>query len=300
MRRIVLACLLLVAPWLTPVVWAGSAADDLAQKFAVESTTPDPSKRSAAPAPAKRQAQAQADKPKQKPAPAIDKAAEEQEMLAAARAEADARKAPPPAATTAAPGVKTPQPAPNAPAAAKSAAAEPPPAPAPVAKPAANGKATVLVVLSQQTGEGYTPKTFDPVICFGSSCYVSMGPGSPARAINRDEALSTKYAISTGAGACAGQLGCVFRGVDLTPGTPLQIVDLGISAHTAHEPLSVSADTTCALRDSDLTCKKPIASTDYRVWIVPEALADQAGADKLTAALDEELPEENVTMETDK
>lgn len=158
----------------------------------------------------------------------------------------------------------------------------------------------MLVVLSQTGTHGTTFKTFDPIICFTSKCFISTGVTTDARAAPRDDALSTKNAVTAGAGACAGQMGCVFRGVTFDQGAPLQIIDLGLVNHKLHDPLEAKADTTCTLDESDLVCRKPLTAPDYRVWIVPEAIATQAGPEKLSAALDDELPEENVTLETDK
>lgn len=223
-------------------------------------------------------------------------------MLAAARAEADARRAQEtiraaPTTLAAAPEIKA------APAATPAEAPAQPPAATPAQKSSASGgsdKATVLVVLSQNGAHGTSFKTFDPIICFAGNCFISAGANSEARTTSRDDALSTKNAVTTGAGACAGQMGCVFRGVTFAPGAPLQIIDLGLVNHKLHEPLEAKVDASCAFGDGDLMCKKPLTAPDYRVWIVPEAIAAQAGAEKLSSALDDELPEENVTLETDK
>lgn len=223
---------------------------------------------------------------------------DESEMLAAARAEADARKSQS-AATVAEAAKPLPQPQaqqqvqpPQKAAAPKSAAA--------ATTDAAPVNSTVLVVLTRNSDHEQTPKTFDPIVCFDSNCYVSTGVGSTARPISRSDALSANYSMSTGAGACAGKPNCAFRGVTFPSGAGLQIIDLGLVRQDAHEALSARADPTCIVDEGDLICRKPLAAPDYRVWIVPEDVANKAGADKLTAALAAELPEENVTLETDK
>lgn len=303
MRRVFLSSFsLLMAFQVTSHAWAAeNAAHALAQKFAIDESKPAQPKPAAAPkkAPPPVQAKANADaQPKNVPAPSTQD--DETEMLAAARAEAEAeaRKTPEAARTTPTTLAAAPQATP--PVATKAASPAQPPAASPAQTAAGSVKATVLVVLSQNGTHGTSFKTFDPIICFAGNCFISTGANSDARTTSRDEALSTKNAVTTGAGACAGQMGCVFRGVTFDQGAPLQIIDLGLVNHKLHEPLEAKADGTCALDEGDLTCKKPLTAPDYRVWIVPESLAAQAGPDKLGSALDAELPEENVTLETDK
>lgn len=296
---------------LAPPAYAESnAGHALAQKFAVEEK--------AAPQPAKPQQKKMAEtKPGPRaPAPGQDY---EREMLDAAKAEAAQRQTPDPQKPQTAN-----QPAPAAapaqsPPGAKPAATGVPQAPAAKSVPqvqikvqanvpatiaaqpreASGALASILVVLNQ-TGSGEIPKTFDPILCLGDVCYVSTGNETDARRVSRQDALSAKSSMATGAGACAGTPACAFRGVSLTESASAQIVDLGLVRHEPREMITAKIDPTCTVEDDFLACDKPIAAPDYRVWVVPEAVAAKAGGERIEAALDAELPEENVVLETDK
>lgn len=304
--------------------WADSnAGHALAQKFAVEDKQ--------VPQPAKPQPKRVAEtKPAatRAPAPGQDY---EREMLEAAKAEAAQRQtteqdkskatgaSAPAAAPVAAAQKAADVPSSNsAPAATPAAVAEPParkatppaeievqadvPTASPAAEPkgtAATNRASILVVLNQ-TGSDEIPKTFDPILCLGEVCYVSTGNETEARRVSRKDALSTKSSMATGAGVCAGSPACAFRGIDLPEGTAAQIVDLGLVRPEQREAVKARIDPTCTVEDDFLACDRPVTAPDYRIWIVPEAVAVKAGGERIEAALDAELPEENVTLETDK
>lgn len=279
----------------------------LAQKFAVgekaalQPSTPQPDKI------------AQTKPSPRAPAPGQDY---EREMLETAKAEAAQRRAQEP--RTANPPVPAATPAQSLPSAMPT-ATEAPQAPgqksrpqvqigaqanvpAPAAAPArasSGTRATILVVL-HQPGSGEIPKSFDPILCLGEVCYVSSGSESDARLVSRQDALSAKSTMAAGAGACAGTPACAFRGVNLLEGASAQIVDLGLVRQEQRELIAAKIDPTCTVEDGFLACDKPIASLDYRIWIMPETVAAKAGSEKIEAALDAELPEENVTLETDK
>lgn len=288
--------------------WAeNTAGHALAHKFAVEDK---PAPQLAKPQP-KRVAQT---KPAatRAPAPGQDY---EREMLEAAKAEAAQRQTTEQDKSKAA-GATAPAPMPaaqkaadvpssnSAPVATPAAVAEPPAKKAapPTAEPKgaiATNRATILVVLNQ-TGSGEIPKTFDPILCLGEVCYVSTGSETEARRVARKDALSTKSSMATGAGMCAGLPACAFRGIDLPEGTAAQIVDLGLVRPEQREAIKAKIDLTCTVEDDFLACDRPVTAPDYRIWIVPEAIAAKAGGERIEAALDAELPEENVTLETDK
>lgn len=262
---------------------------------------------------------ANADKPAAQPAPAKPSNNYEKEMLEQARAEAAARQrsGESTAAQTAAP-VKAAQsqPAPSAPAPPSAAKPQGPPpqhmqikieakisaasTPPPSVRDAAAPRATVLVVLTDHAGHTTSAASSDPVVCVGEQCYVSTGADSEARLLARAETLSTKNTITNGAGACKGKAKCVYRGVSLQPGADLQIVDLGIVKHDRRESIETVIDSTCKIEDGHLECSRPLTAPDYRIWVVPESVANAAGVDKLEAALDDELPEENVALDGDK
>jgi colicin import membrane protein len=162
-------------------------------------------------------------------------------------------------------------------------------------------RATVLVVLTHHAEASGSPrKTPDPIICLGEECYISAGPDTDARAVTRAEALSTKNTITNGAGACSGKTRCAFRGVAVKPGAELQIVDLGLVRHDKRDVVEAKLDTTCGLDETDLVCDNPLTAPDFRIWLMPEAIARDAGATRIEAALADDLPEENIVRDGDK
>lgn len=160
------------------------------------------------------------------------------------------------------------------------------------------GKATVLVVLTDHTGKRRAAS--DPIICVGEVCYLSSGLEQPAKPVARTEALSTRNAITSGAAACKARRRCAFRNVTLQPGTKLQIVDLGIVRHDRREAVEANIDRTCTTDQGDLVCDDPRTAPDYRIWLVPEAVAATAGTAAIDAALANDLPEEDIARATDK
>lgn len=279
----------------------------LAQKFAVgEKTALQPAKQ-------KPKKIAETKPSPRAPAPGQDY---ERELLEAAKAEAAQRQAQEP--QTANPPSPAAAPAQSLPSAMPTATQAPQPpgkksmpqvqikvqahVPAPAAAPghASRGTPATILVVLHQTGSGEIPKSFDPILCLGEVCYVSSGSESDARLVSRQDALSAKSTMAAGAGACAGTPACAFRGVNLPEGASAQIVDLGLVRQEQRELIAAKIDPTCTVEDGILTCDKPIASLDYRIWIMPETVAAKAGPEKIEAALDAELPEENVTLETDK
>ncbi len=268
-------------------------------------------------------------KPARPPAPGPDY---EKDMLDAARAEAEARQQ----TQTKQPEPKQPEPtappvampAAAAPASAQAAvqpqtAAAPEPAPTPAAtpqikieakvsspapsapavvpRPEGAPRATILAVLTQHASNGaraITPP--DPIICLDDICYISAGPIADAKLISRAEALSTKNTVTSGAGACKGVNRCAFRGVSMKPGDEIQIIDLGLVGHDKREPADVTPDKSCRVDAGDLVCDHPVAAPDYRIWVVPEAVAAAAGPGAIEAALADDLPEEDVARADDK
>ena len=240
----------------------------------------------------------------------------------AAAAQPPATVAPPPSpaaiaqATT--PHVPTPQVAPQA--APQAAAPQPAPAPAPAASPQIKieakinvpapaivtrpdgaPRATILAVLTQPAGNGaraITPP--DPIICLADICYISAGPNADAKLISRSEALSTKNTVTSGAGACKGVSRCAYRGVSMKRGDEVQIIDLGLVGHDRREPADVTPDTSCRVEDGDLLCDQPVAAPDYRIWVVPETIANDAGPGAIEHALADDLPEEDIAQAGDK
>ena len=272
----------------------------LAQKFAADAPKP------AAKAPAAQAAPVFKTAPK--PGDEYEK-----EMLDAARAEAETRRM-----------AETPPPAPKpatAPAAMPPAAAPAAAAPAPVQQaatkpdivPAAKDTAptssgdtapthvTVLLVLTSRTAAAPQGKVqSNPIVCAGETCYLSAGNSSPSKAMPRAEAMAAKNAALGLTTACEGKTSCVFRDVTLPPSTSLQVVDAGFARAEPFAAVDVKPDKTCAITEGDLDCEEPVTAKDYRLWLVPEQLAQSAKAAQIEDALSTGLVEENVTRAEDK
>jgi colicin import membrane protein len=158
--------------------------------------------------------------------------------------------------------------------------------PAPSAVPV-DPRVTVLLVMDPGTkGIRRFNKSADPVLCHDDVCFVSTGPAAPARPLKRSKALGAGNTLGQRAGACRHSLTCVFRGVTLTGSAPIiQPVDLKVLVHDRRAPRSVSGDASCRAVGGRLSCSRTVVAPGYRAWIVPEAVAEAAGAKVLQAAL---------------
>jgi hypothetical protein len=148
---------------------------------------------------------------------------------------------------------------------------------------------TVLLWLAPGTyGIRRGRPTADPILCVADGCYVSRGADAPARFLPGRRALGIINTWGDRAGACRQALGCVFRAVDLgrLPGY-LQPVDLHILKHDRRRGQRVGADSSCRLVSGRLMCRHGLATEDYALWVVPEALAAAAGPVVLERALAE-------------
>lgn len=291
----------------------------LAQKFAIDDTVPAPKPQPPAAV---------------KPAPPVYKAAPkpgaeyENEMLEAARAEAAARAS----AGTNAAVVNPAPPSPPAPAAAtpvlapaltptpatatkpavavsisvaapvRHAANDPvPAAPAPSAAAAAGQHVTVLLVLTSADKTTLNGKVqSNPILCAGDDCYVGTGSASPAKIMPRAEAMAAKNSALGLPGICQGFAYCVFRDIALKPDAGLQVIDAGFARSEPYEAFDAKPDKTCVVEDGDLDCQQPVTAKDYRLWLVPEQVAQTSKAAQIEDALSTGLVEENVTRADDK
>jgi hypothetical protein len=147
----------------------------------------------------------------------------------------------------------------------------------------ASGRYTVLLTMAPgDRGIRRLNKRADPVLCTNDGCWISRGPDLAAelRADRRVFGLSNVFGAR--AGACSNQLGCVFRGIELREKPSfLQPVDLRMISHDRRLGQVVHADSQCAVTRGQLSCKQPFAAGDYTMWIVPEALANDAGVEAL-------------------
>lgn len=177
-------------------------------------------------------------------------------------------------------------PAPSWPAAVAEPAPVVPPPPA-LAAPLTETRVSVLIVMQPgDRGIRRVNKSADPVICLGDACWVSRGPGEDARRMRRREALGALNTLGSRAGACRDSLACVFRNVDLGAARALvQPVDLRLVNHDKRQPSEIGADTSCEVIGGRLSCIAPIAGAGYRLWIVPESVAERAGPRLLDRAV---------------
>lgn len=152
-------------------------------------------------------------------------------------------------------------------------------------------RATVLLVMKPgNRGIRRWNKTADPMLCIEDNCYISSGVDSSAKRISRSKGFGPAIALGTRAGACNGQLACVFRDVDLINDHAwMQPIDLRIVRHDRREARRISSDPTCTTAQGRISCTRTVESDDYRAWIIPENVARHAGPAALKAALDNSL-----------
>ena len=148
-------------------------------------------------------------------------------------------------------------------------------------------RVTVLLVMEPgNKGIRRFNKTADPVLCHGAQCFVSTGAATPARALPRGRALGAANTFGQRAGACRHSLTCVFRAVTLDGAAPsIQPIDLKVLVHDRRAPRTVSGDTSCRVTVGRLSCSRTVVAPGYRAWIIPERIAEEAGAGVLGAAL---------------
>ncbi len=156
----------------------------------------------------------------------------------------------------------------------------------------AASRATIMIIMEPgNKGIRRFEKTADPVLCVTHGCYVSEGAGKPALFKQRNQVLGFTNTLGARAGACQRSLGCAFRDVDLAgSGGFVQPVDMKVLAHDRRESQIVDTDSDCRIEGVRLICRRPLMMAgSYRLWVVPEALADRAGSELLERALREGL-----------
>ncbi len=155
-----------------------------------------------------------------------------------------------------------------------------------------SSRVTILLVMEPGSrGIRRFNKTADPILCVDTHCYISNGPGQPARAMTRPRALGPAVTLGTRAGYCRRSLACVFRGVDFKHTMAVvQPIDLRILRHDRREPRAVTVDPTCRIEGHRLTCGRPILAQGYKLWVLPEIIAERAGALALEMAVRAGLP----------
>ncbi|MEQ1653538.1 MAG: hypothetical protein ABL897_13700 [Hyphomicrobium sp.] len=179
------------------------------------------------------------------------------------------------------------------------------PAPVPPSPAKASGplsQATLLLAL--ETGGASSKSgptaTFDPMICMAETCFVSAGLNADAVKLSKLDALKLKTTSDASPDSCKNKVACVFRNVAIPAGAQVQVVELGSASHDPSRASDAQPDATCKVTSGDLICDNPIASPDFRIWVVPEATAKAAGAQAIEDAVADGLPHEDVARSTDK
>jgi colicin import membrane protein len=161
-----------------------------------------------------------------------------------------------------------------------------------VTREASPGRYAVLVVMTPGAkGIRRFDKSADPVLCLGNDCIVSAGADAASIRLPARKVLGPANTWGERAGACRQSLGCVFRNVelDLAAGARVQPVDMKVLVHDRREPQVVTADSACDVIGSRITCARAFQSSNYTMWIVPEAFASKAGPAALEQAVRERL-----------
>ena len=148
-------------------------------------------------------------------------------------------------------------------------------------------RVTVLVLMEPRNrGWRRSKKAAYPVLCVGRRCYISAGAENTANALSRLRVLGPINSLSRRAGPCNNQLACVFRGVTLDRNpSHIQPIDMGLLRHKRRDIRKAAPDRTCAVTRGSLHCTSVIIAHRYRAWIVPEAVAEEAGPKALEDAL---------------
>lgn len=127
----------------------------------------------------------------------------------------------------------------------------------------------------------------DPILCMQGGCYVSAGLSVQARfEPERQALLPLNVMFTQKAGACGNTLTCVLRGIELSDTNAIaQPVDLDFAEHDRLEPSRLGPDKTCRVEDGALGCYEGIYTREYSMWVVPEAVAAEAGPELLEQAV---------------
>lgn len=148
-------------------------------------------------------------------------------------------------------------------------------------------RVTVLVLMEPRSrGRRRYRRAAYPVLCVGRRCYISAGAANTANAMSRPRALGPMNSLGRRAGHCNNRRACVFRGVTLDRyPSHIQPVDMGLLRHKRRDIRQADPDRTCAVTRGTLQCESVIIAHRYRAWIVPEAIAEEAGPEALKDAL---------------
>jgi hypothetical protein len=161
-------------------------------------------------------------------------------------------------------------------------------------------RATVLLVLGTDGNDaGFAPKP-DPIICLDQRCWVSNGLEAQARPLPRSEAIALKSSAGATSDSCSGKSACVFRDIAISSDAQIQVVELGDSRGVTSNPYSIAADASCRKDDGALVCDNALVTHEFRIWVVPEPMAQSIGAAVLEDAVAEGLPNDDAQPANDK
>ncbi len=159
-------------------------------------------------------------------------------------------------------------------------------------------QATVLLVLGIDGGAlGFKP---DPIICIDESCWLSNGIEAPALSMPRTQAVALRTTEETTSDPCAGKSACVYRGVTIAADARIEVIEVGESRGASAGAFTIAADKSCRNDGGGLLCDNGVATQDFRIWVVPEAIAAATGPEGLEEAVAEGLPEPDSAAGNDK
>lgn len=166
--------------------------------------------------------------------------------------------------------------------------------------PAAKASVLLAIETGGASSKSGNAQDFDPIICLADTCFVSNGLSGDAITLGKADALKLKSTKDASQAACQGMAGCVFRNVGIPSGAQIQVVDLGAPSTEPGRTYDAQLDKTCATAENELACENPIASPDFRIWIVPEEAAKTAGTEAIEDAVADGLPHRDIARDTDK
>ena len=163
--------------------------------------------------------------------------------------------------------------------------------------PAAAERATAILVLEHVRSDGsvwdFGPGA-DPVLCLKAGCYRSHGDATAAEFFPAHSAL--KFG---NAGDCSNAFSCIFRHIDVDAVlTEIAPIDVDVIRHDGMEKRFVSPDRSCAFSKGELQCAGGTYTSEYSLWMVPDAIADAAGPEALRAAAETSIARARTTAAT--
>jgi hypothetical protein len=176
------------------------------------------------------------------------------------------------------------------------------PAPSPAATGGPVARASLLLALETggASSNSGASSSFDPILCIADACFVSAGLNADAVRLSKLDALKLKSTTDASPDSCKSKVGCVFRNVSIPAGAQLQVIELGSASHDPSRMSDAPLDPSCKVSDGALNCENPIATSDFRIWVVPEEIARTAGVQAIEDVVADGLPHEDVARATDK